>query len=131
MTNVHDRLSTELEIVRESISQYYNKTRRSIEVFKSGELVILNRKNVRSKGRCKKLDDKMYRPFEILWTGHNNQDSKLELPGSSKIHRPFIITLFERYEGKNPEKSVIKVEAYDAGWGMEKITASGRSNCNL
>jgi hypothetical protein len=43
---------------------------------------MLNGKNIRLKGRCKKLDDKMYGPFNILSTGHNDRYYKLELPTS-------------------------------------------------
>jgi len=89
---------------------------------------MLNGKNIRSKGRCKKLDDKMYGPFKILSVGHNNMYCKLELPPTWKIHLTFNISVLERYRGKNPERKVIEIEAEDAGWTMEKILASGPSN---
>jgi hypothetical protein len=128
MTGVHAKLLTQLETVRSSMANYYDRKRRSIESFKKGELVILNGKNIRSKGRCKKLDDKIYGPFKILLVGHNNRYCKLELPSTWKIHPTFNISLLERYRGKNPEREVIEIEANDAGWMMEKIIASGPSN---
>jgi hypothetical protein len=91
------------------MAKYYNKKRRSIETFKKGELVMLNGKNIRSKGRCKKLDDKMYGPFKILSVRHNNRYCKLELPPSWKIHPNFKISLLERDRGKNPEREVIEI----------------------
>jgi hypothetical protein len=72
MTGVHKRLSEQLEVVSESMAKYYDKKRRSIEKFKKGELVVLSGKYIRSKGRCRKLDDKMYGPFKILSVGHND-----------------------------------------------------------
>jgi len=56
---------------------------------------MLNRKNIRSNGRCLKLDDKMYGRFRILLTGHNEQYWKLELPASWKIHPTFNVALLE------------------------------------
>jgi len=103
-TEVHQKLSTQLENVRSSMAKYYDRKRRSIESFKKGELVMLNGKNIRSKGRCKKLDDKMYRPFKILSVRHNNWYCKLELPSNWIIHPTFNILLLERYRGKNPER---------------------------
>ena len=82
MMGVHKRLSEQLETVRDSMAKYYNKKRRSIEKFKKGELVMLNGKNIGSKGRCRELDNKMYGSFKILSTGHNDHYCKLELPSS-------------------------------------------------
>jgi hypothetical protein len=128
MSGIHTKLSAQLETVRESMAKYYDRKKRSIKLFKKGELVMLNGKNIRSKGRCKKLDDKMYGPFKILTVGYNNRYCKLELPPTWKIHPTCNISLLERYRGKNPERDVIQVEADDAGWIMEKIIASGPSN---
>ena len=128
MTEVHKKLSAQLETVRSSMAKYYDRKRRSIESFKKGELVMLNSKNIRSKGRCKKLDDKMYGTFKILSVGHNNLYCKIELPLTWKIHPTFNISLLERYRGKNPEREVIEIEADDAGWTMENVIASGPSN---
>jgi len=64
------------------MAKYYNKKRRPIEKFKKGELVIVNGKNIRLKGRCRKLDHKMYAPLKISFRGHNDWYCKLELPAS-------------------------------------------------
>jgi hypothetical protein len=106
------------------MAKYYDRKRRSIELFKKGELVMLSGKNIRSKGRCKKLDDKMYGRFKILSVGYNNRYCKLKLPPTWKIHPTYNISLLERYRGKNPEREVIEIEADDAGWTMENVIAS-------
>jgi len=110
------------------VAKYYNKKRRSIEKFKKGELVMLNGKNIRSKGRCKKLDDTMYGTFKILSTGHNDRYCKLELTALWRIHPKFNVALLERAREKNRDREVIKIEANDGGWKMENIIASGPSN---
>jgi len=50
LTAVHGNLSKESETVRESMAKYYNRKRRSIEKFEMGDWVMLNGKNIRSKG---------------------------------------------------------------------------------
>jgi len=52
LTSVHDRLRKKLQEVRESMSKYYNRKRKSIEEFKKKDLVMLNGKNNVSKGKC-------------------------------------------------------------------------------
>jgi len=64
MTSVHSKLCKQLEQSIEMMRKYYDKKRKSIEPFRKGELVMLNGKNIRSKKRCKKLEDEMYGPFE-------------------------------------------------------------------
>jgi hypothetical protein len=128
MTSIHEKFSAQFGVARSSMAKYYDRKRRSIELFKKEELFMLNGKNIQSKGRCKKLDDKMYGPFKILTVGHNNRYCKLELPPTWKIHLMFNISRLERYRRKNPDMGVIELEADDAGWTIEKVIASGRSN---
>jgi len=128
MTGVHKRLSGQLETVTESKAKYCHMTRRSIDKFTKKELVMLNGKNIRWKERWMTLDDKMYGPFKILSTGHNDQYCKLKLPPSWKIPPTFNIALLERYRGKNPEREVIEMETDGAGWEMETVIGSGPSN---
>jgi len=130
MTSVYDKLRNQLEEVRETMSKYYNKKWKSIERFKKGDLEMLNGKNIRSKGQCKKSEDEVYGPFKILSVGHNGRYYKLELPTSWKIDPTFNISLLERYRGKNPGKEVVELEANDAGWTMESMITSGPSNNN-
>jgi hypothetical protein len=128
MTSVHSKLSNQLKVSIEAMRKYYDKKRKSIEPFAKGDLVMLNGKNIRAKHRCKKLEDKMYGPFEVISTGSNGRYCKLELPTTWKIHPTFNISLLERYRGTNPKKQVIEIEADSAGWKMESIIASGPSD---
>jgi hypothetical protein len=130
MTSVHSRLSAQLKLSIEAMRKYYDKKTKSIEPFKKGELVMLNGKNIRAKHRCKKLQHKMYGPFEVIDTGKNGRYLKLKLPDSWKIHPTFNISVLERYRGDNPKEQVVEIEADDAGWQMESIIASGPSDDN-
>jgi len=91
---------------------------------------MLNGRNIRAKHRCRKLEDKMFGPFEILSVGKNQRYCKLSLPDSWKIHPVFNIDLLEQYKGTDPKKQVVEVEADGEDWVMESIIASGPSDGN-
>jgi len=128
MTNIHTKLKERLIEAMESMKKNYNKKRKSVEPFAKGELVMLNGRNIRAKHRCKKLEDKMFGPFEILSVGKNLRYCKLSLPDSWKIHPVFNIDLLERYRGTDPKKQVVEIEADGEDWVMESIIASGPSD---
>jgi len=128
MNTIHEKLKEKLSEARGNMAKYYDKKRRDIPGFKKGEFVMLNGKNIRSKGRCRKLEDKMYGPFEVLHEGHNKRYCKLKLPTKWKIHPVFNISLLEKYRGTNPEREVVEIEADDSGWKIESIIASGPSD---
>jgi hypothetical protein len=73
MTSIHNPLKDRLSHARESLAKYFNKKRRDIPGFKKGEFVMLNVKNIQSKGHCSKLEDKMYRPFNVVSEGPNKR----------------------------------------------------------
>jgi len=73
MNAIHKTLSEQLVISIEAMKIYYNKKRKDIEQFNPGDLVMLRGKNIRAKHRCEKLEDKMYRPFEVLSSGINGR----------------------------------------------------------
>jgi len=109
---------------------HYNKRRKEVIPFKKGEFVLLNGRNIRTKHHCKKLEDKMLGPFEILSVGSNNRYCKLKLPEHWKLHPVFNIDLLERYKGTDPKKQVIEIEADGEDWEMESIVASGPTDHN-
>jgi len=111
MTNVHMRLKERLLEATESMKKNYNKKSKSMEPLAKGELVMLNGRNIRAQHRCRKLEDKMFGPFEILSVGKNQRYCKLDLPDSWKIHPICNIDLLERYKGTDPQKQVVEIEA--------------------
>jgi len=128
MTGIHNKLPEQLVKTGEAMGKYYDRKRQSIEEFKMGGWVILSGKNIRSKGTCQKLENEMFRPFEIILVGHNNWYWKLCLPSLWKIDSRFDISLLEPYRGKNREREVVQIEADNAGWTIEMIITSGPSN---
>jgi len=89
---------------------------------------MINGRNIWRKHWCKKLEDKMLRPFEVVSVGSNLRYCKLKLPDSWKIHSVFTINLLERSKGRDPKKQVIEIEADGNDWVMESIIASGPSD---
>ena len=90
----------------------------------------MNGRNIRTKHRCKKLEDKMLGPFEVLSVGSNQRYFKLQLPDSWNIHWVFNIDSLERYKGTDPKKQIIEIEADGDDWVMKSIIASGPSDDN-
>jgi len=121
-------LSEQLALSIEAMKKYYNRKRKDIEPFKPGELVMWNGRNIRSKYRCKKLEDNMYGRFEVVSTGKNGRYCTLRLPESWKIHPTSNIALLERYRGTDPKKQVVEIGAHHAGWKTEIIIPSGPSD---
>jgi len=130
ITSVHTKHKERFSEATESMKKNYNKKRKSVVPFANGELVMLNGRNIRARHRCRKLEDKMFGPFEILSTGKNQRYCKLQLPDAWKIHPVFNIDLLERYRGTNPMKPVVEIEADGQNWVMEQIIACGPSDEN-
>jgi len=130
MTSIHTKLKEKLSEAIESMKKNYNKKRKFIEPFKKGEWVMLNGQNIRAKHRCRKLEDKMFGPFEILLVGSNQRYCRLGLPDSWLIHPVCNIDLLERYKGSDPKKQVVEVEADIDDWVLKTMVASGPSDGN-
>jgi len=131
MTSIHTKLRERLSEATELMKRNYNKKRKSFKPFEKGELVMLNGRNIRANHRCRKLEDKMFGPFEVLSVGNNQRYCKLGLPDSWKIHPVFNIDLLEQYKGTDPKKQVVEVEADGEDWVMESIIACRPSDGNV
>jgi hypothetical protein len=110
MTDVHQRLREQLMESVELKKKHYNKQRKIMRQLKKGELLMLNERNIRAKHRCKKFEDKMLGPFEVMSIGSNNRYCKLRLPDHGKIHPVFNIDLHKRDKGTGPKKQVVEIE---------------------
>jgi len=130
MSSVHKKLDVRLSESVETMKTHYTKKWKPMELLKKGDLVILNRRNIRAKHRCKKLEDKMLGPFKVSSVGSNLWYCKIKLPDSWKIHPVFNINLLERYKGTNLKKQILEIEADSEDWIMETIIASGPSDGN-
>jgi len=130
MTGVFAILSKPLAEIGEKMGTYINKKWKAITTFKKMDWVVLNGKNIQTRGICNKLDETIYGQFEVLWLGKNKRYWKFKLPESWKIHPTFNVSLLEPYEENDPESEALEVEADHAGWRMERIIASGLWDIN-
>lgn len=72
----------------EDMARYYDQNRQEAQVFKEGDKVWLEGKDIQSDRPSKKLDDKRYGPFKVIKVYPPNA-YKLQLPPSMKIHPVF------------------------------------------
>jgi len=129
-TEVHKKLKERLEVAVETMQKYYNQRRKKMEPLKKGELVMLNSQNIRVKHRCKKLEDKMLGPVEVVSVRSNLRYCTLKLPHTWKIHLVFNIDLLQWYKETDPKQPVVEIEADGNDWVMESIIASKPSEDN-
>jgi hypothetical protein len=92
-------LRANLSHAQESYAAFANASRRPHN-FQVGDLVFLNRKNIRTTRPARKLDDKFFGPFKIT-DRINDVSFRLSLPSSLKIHPVFHVSLFKP---KNPDR---------------------------
>jgi len=130
MSEIHTKLQERLAESIVAMKNYYDRKRKTIEPLKKGQLVMLNRRNIRAKHRCKKLEDEMLGPLEVLSVGSNLRYFKFKLPDTWKIHPVFNINLLERYKGTDSKKMIIEIKADGEDSVMESIIASGSSDDN-
>jgi len=77
--------------------EYYDQRRKPDPNLKSGDMVWVLTRNVRTTRPCKKLDYKKIGPFKIL-AKIGSSAYKLDLPNTMKIHNTIHISLLEPYE---------------------------------
>ncbi|EPS37766.1 hypothetical protein H072_8523 [Dactylellina haptotyla CBS 200.50] len=93
--NLHDNLQKDLQFMTERISHYYNQRHIEAPLLKKENKAYLLAKYIKRKGRqSKKLDYQKHGPFTITRKFSNNT-FELEIPGPTRIHRSFHISLLE------------------------------------
>jgi len=74
------------------MKKYYDRKATEQPSIKVGDLVMLNPKNIRTKGPSKKLSPKPYGPFKVL-EQKGSRAYKLEISPRWKIHPVFHVSL--------------------------------------
>ena len=92
-------LRSTLEISQQNYTTYANQHRQPHN-FKVGDLVFLNRKNIKTTRPSVKLDDKFFGPFKIIQQ-INDVAFKLNLPKTLKIHPVFHVSLLKPKDPNN------------------------------
>jgi hypothetical protein len=66
MKAIYEDCNKELEKTSDRMKKYADKTRAESPRYNQGDLVMLNGKNIKTRRPSRKLDHKLYGPFEIL-----------------------------------------------------------------
>ena len=90
LKKVHKELCLNIESTQQTYKYYYNKKTKPPPSFKLGDLVWLNRTNVRINCPSQKLDVRRLRPFKVLEAvGSSKLEFRLELSSQMHIHPVF------------------------------------------
>ena len=117
------------------MGKYYNEKRAKAPEYKVGDFVLLDGRNIKTRRPVKKLELKLYGPYQVKRRiGKNSYE--LNLPPRLRIHPVFHVVLLEPYHENaipgrevRPEPEVIEGEAE---WIVEEILAVkqlGDSSC--
>lgn len=87
-------MRTELEFIRNRMTNYTNKKRIEGPILSEGDMVYLATKNIETKRQNKKLDYKYIGPYKIKKKISEN-NYELDLPPKVKLHPIFHISLLE------------------------------------
>jgi hypothetical protein len=96
MISVHEKLREQLKLTREQMGKYYDQHRLPAPEYKPGDLVMLNGKNLKTRKQCRKLENKLFGPFQVEKV-ISPMAIKLRLPQSWRIHNVFHVKLLEPY----------------------------------
>ena len=118
LKNLHEEMKTELEFVRNRMTNYANRKRIEGPIFSEGDMVYFATKNIETKRQNKKLDYKYIGPYKIKRKISEN-NYELDLPPKVKLHPIVHISLLESAEntiqvktGNEPETEVDGPEEY-------------------
>jgi hypothetical protein len=79
MTSVHQLCHQGLEKASEPMRKYHDKKAKPAPVYQPGNLVMLHRKNLKTRRPARKLDAKLHGPFTVMKV-MSPTALKLELP---------------------------------------------------
>jgi len=116
MHTAHDESRKGLEDAQERMRQYTDPAQKELLAYQVGDLLMLNRCNIKTCRPSKKLDHKNYGPFQIEKI-ISPLAVPLTLPRKWKIHNVFHVTLLEPYQTSEhrapPDPSKVLREADD------------------
>jgi len=96
MYTIHESAAKALLRAQERMKHYADQHRKDIPVYQTGDLVMLNGKNIQTRRPSRKLDHKNHGPFQVEKIV-SPLAVKLTLPRKWKIHNVFHVSLLEPF----------------------------------
>lgn len=93
---IWDTMQANLGKARLRMQRWYDKHALEAPVYKPGDEVMLDRRNIQTKRPMNKLDNKKFGPFKVL-EAVGKRAYKLKLPQNMEIHPVFHTSLLEPY----------------------------------
>jgi len=128
MKTVQENARTTLEQTREAMKKYYDRTAMPQPDIETGDLVMLNAKNIKSKLPTRRFTPRLYGSFKVL-EKKCKRALKLDIPARWKIDPVFDVRLLEPYKvsdrpnREQPPRQPEDVEG-DLEWKVERIVKS-------
>jgi len=97
MKKVQENARTTLEQTREAMNKYHDRKATPQPDRETGDLVMLNAKNIKSKRPTRKFTPRFYGPVKVL-EKKGNRVLKLDIPAHWKIHPVFHVSLLKPYK---------------------------------
>jgi len=128
MKTLQENARRTLEQTREARKKYDDRKATPQPDIETGDLVLLNAKNIKSKRSTRKFTPRWYGPFKGL-EKKGNKAFKLDIPARWKVHAVFHVSLLEAYKvsdrpnREQPPREPEDVEG-DLEWEVERIVKS-------
>ena len=129
MEELRDHCYTELvwAQARTTDAANRNQHRHPAPVYRVGDKVWLNSRNIRTRRPCKKLDDKWIGPFEVQQV-ISSTACKLALPTSLRIFNVFHVSLLRPCEADTAPRPVVGNDIGDeTEWEVETVLDARRA----
>jgi hypothetical protein len=134
---VHNRISRELEKARDRMKKYADQRRKQEPHYQVRDLVMLNGRNIKTRRPSRKLDHKLYGPFQVEKL-ISPSAVRLTLPRKWRIHNVFHVSLLEPYNSGGrtlPDPAKVLREADDIEcteeYDVEEVMGSSRTKSRV
>jgi hypothetical protein len=128
LQNLHAEMRSQLEFIRQRMSQYYNTKRLEGPNLQRGDMVYLLRKGMRTTRPSDKLDYKKLGPFKIE-EKISTSNYRLSLPKEMKTHPIFHISLLEPTDNDTIVITPrMDIEVYEENYEPEQILDKDKIN---
>ena len=97
--DIRTSLTSNLTTAQQRQAEYYNRHHAPARIYETGQLVWLDRRNIKTSRPCAKLDVKKLGPFKIRRKLHDNA-YELDLPTSYRIHPVFHVSLLSPFRSR-------------------------------